>query len=216
MQRDLNLWYVYLKIQILGIIKIQSQESCGIAHKDMQVKKLEFCFWDTTHCIDKFPPHFPWCPVPRGGCPTSCTASCSGTPFSQSRSSTSSSMFVGLSCILVLMASYASQICSRTQQTPSESPTANRQTGKPAPIHPLPILKVSKGWVHSSALVFSFPIHINHCSSDWMRLPKKEEGELQVCSENDDNNRFRQSVGRSSCLYSSYPQRKQKDFSVVY
>lgn len=39
LQIDLNLWYVYLKIQILGIIKIQSQESHGIARKDMQVKK---------------------------------------------------------------------------------------------------------------------------------------------------------------------------------
>lgn len=37
LQIDLNLWYVYLKIQILGIIKIQSQESRGIARKDMQV-----------------------------------------------------------------------------------------------------------------------------------------------------------------------------------
>lgn len=49
-----------------------------------------------------------------------------------------------------------------------------------------------------------------------MRLTKKEEEELQVCSGNDDNNRFRQPAGRGNYLYSSYSQRKQKDFPVVY
>lgn len=78
-----------------------------------------------------------------------------------------------------------------------------------------PFWRWSKQWVHSLVLFFFFS-HPSHLSSNGMRLTKKEEEELQVCSGNDDNNRFRQPAGRGNCLYSSYSQRKQKDFPVVY
>lgn len=155
-------------------------------------------------------------PVQRRACPTSCTASCSGTPFSQSRSSTSSSMFFGLSCILVLMVSYASQICSRTQQRPSKSHQLLTDKLGNLPWSTLfPFWRWSKWWVHSPVLFFFFS-HPSHLSSNGMRLPKKEEDELQVYRGNDDNNRFRQPAGRGNCLYSSYSQKKQNDFPVVY
>lgn len=100
-------------------------------------------------------------PVQRRACPTSCTASCSGTPFSQSRSSTSSSMFFGLSCILVLMVSYASQICSRTQQRPSKSHQLLTDKLGNLPWSTLfPFWRWSKWWVHSPVLFFSFLIHL--------------------------------------------------------
>lgn len=122
LQRYLNSWYLYLKIQILEITKLQSQKSSGIACKDIEAKKLEFCFWDTTHCIDKFPPPFSQCPPStRRAYPTSCMASCSGTPFIHSRSSASSSIMFGFSCILQLTALYTSQIYRKTQQRPSKS-----------------------------------------------------------------------------------------------
>lgn len=143
LQRYLNLWYVYLKIQILGIIKIQSQESCGIARKDTQVKKLEFCFWDTTRCIDTFPPHFPWRPCPKESQPylLHCQLlrhSLQPVPQLNQLLDVHWSLMHfdadGFICLTDLQQDTAKAI--------KKPPIANRQTGKPAPIHPLPILKV--------------------------------------------------------------------------
>lgn len=75
---------------------------------------MDFCFWDTKHCTNKFSPPLPSVPIGRA-CPTSCTASCSGTALIHSRSSVSSSILFGSSCILKLTALYTPQIC-RTQQ----------------------------------------------------------------------------------------------------
>lgn len=143
LQRYLNLWYVYLKIQILGIIKIQSQESCGIARKDMQVKKMEFCFWNTTHYIDKFPPHFPWCPCPKESLPDLLHCQLLGhslQPVPQ--------LGQLLDVLWFLMHFDAdgfirlTNLQQDTAKTIKKSLIANKQTGKPAMIHPLPILKV--------------------------------------------------------------------------
>lgn len=143
LQRDLNSWYVYLKIQILGIIKIQSQESCGIARKDMQVNKTELCFWDTTHYIGKFPPHFPWCPCPKESLPYQLHCQLlrhSLQPVPQ--------LHQLLDVLWSLMHFDADGVICFTDlqqdtvKTIKRSLIANRQTGKLTMIHPLPILKV--------------------------------------------------------------------------